>query len=115
MACAAPGKMNPGLNLMHELTHAILRLPDPERPDDMLGECERYLNRMRAELGLPLRQYYFPQTRLWRSPTSLAQILQGELKFTDSKKGEESLLTFDVAMVVRSTSLSRTMRAAFSQ
>jgi hypothetical protein len=112
---AAIKAFNPGLNLMHELTHAILRLPDPEGSDDMLGECERYLNRMRAELGLPLREYYFPKTRLWRSPTSLAQILQGELKFTDSKKREESLLTFDVAMVVRSTSLSRTTRATFSQ
>ena len=25
---------NPGMNMMHELGHAILRLPDPEGPDD---------------------------------------------------------------------------------
>ena len=95
---------NPGMNLMHELTHAILRLPDPAGPNDPLGQCERYLNLMRAELGLPLRQYYFPKNRLARSPVSLAQIVQGELKFAhggaDSKKAEESLLTFDTAMVV---------------
>jgi hypothetical protein len=83
---------------MHELAHAILKLPDPEGPNDPLGQCERYLNLMRAELGLPLRQYYFLKTRLARSPASLSQILQGELKFT--KKAEESLLTFDIAMVV---------------
>ena len=95
---------NPGMNMMHELTHAILRLPDPEGPNDPLGRCEQYLNLMRAELGLPLRQYYFPKTKLARSPASLSQILQGELKFTlgdpHSKKGEESLLTFNVAMIV---------------
>ncbi len=94
----------PGMNVMHELTHAIFGLLDPERPNDLLGECERYLNLMRAELGLPLRQYYFPKTRLARSPASLSQILQAELNFTradlHSKKMEESLLTFDLAMVV---------------
>ena len=71
-----------------------------------LGQCERYLNLMRAELGLPLRQYYFPKTRLARSPASLSQILQGELNFTradpHSKKAEESLLTFNIEMVVDS-------------
>ena len=101
---AAIKAFNPGINLMHELTHAILRLPDPEGPDDPLGQCERFLNLMRAELGLPLRQYYFPKTRLARSPASLSQILQGELKFTlgdpHSKNVEESLLTFNVALIV---------------
>jgi hypothetical protein len=100
---------NPGINLMHELTHAILRLRDPDGPKDPLGECERYLNLMRAELGLPLRQNYFPKTRLARSPVSPAQILQGELKFArgdpESKKATESLLTFDIAMVVDTDSL----------
>lgn len=52
-------------------------------------------------MGLPSRQYYFPKTRLARSPASLSEIVQAELKFTDgSKKAEESLLTFDLAMVV---------------
>ena len=95
---------NPAMNMMHELTHAILRLRDPEVPGDQLGECERYLNLMRAELGLPLRQHYLPKTRLARSPASLSQILQGELNFTHadphSKKAEESLLTFNIEMVV---------------
>ena len=95
---------NAGMNMMHELTHAILKLPDPQGPDDPLGQCERYLNLMRVELGLPSRQYYFPKTRLARSPASPSQILQAELKFTHehphSKKSEESLLTFDIAMVV---------------
>ena len=101
---AARKAFSPGMNLMHELGHAILNLPDPEGPNDKLGECERYLNLMRAELSLPLRQYYFPKTRLARSPASLSQILQAELNFTHadphSKKTGESLLTFNIEMVV---------------
>ena len=108
---AAIKAFNPGMNVMHELTHAILKLPDPEGPKDPLGQCERYLNLMRAELGLPLRQYYFLKTRLARSPASLSQILQGELKFT--KKAKESLLTFDLAMVV-DTNLAQDGRRRFS-
>jgi hypothetical protein len=81
-----------------------------------LGQCERYLNRMRDELGLPLRQYYFPKTKLARSPASLSQILQGELKFTlgdrHSRKVEESLLTFDIAMVVDTQSV-KSIRSDF--
>jgi len=95
---------HPGMNVMHELTHAILKLPDPEGPNDPLGQCERHLNLMRSDLGLPLRQHYFPKTRLARSPASLSQILQGELRFMlgdpHSKNVEESLLTFNVAMIV---------------
>jgi hypothetical protein len=90
----------PGMNLMHELTHAILKLPDPEGPADPLGQCEKYVNLMRAELGLPVRQYYFPKTRMARSPASLSQILQGELRFTT--KTDESLLTFNIELVVDS-------------
>jgi hypothetical protein len=101
---AAIKAFNPGMNLMHELAHAILKLPDPEGPNDPLGQCEQYLNLIRADLGLPLRQHYSPKTRWARSPASPSQILQGELKFTRGdlhlKKAEESLLTFDIAMVV---------------
>lgn len=103
---AARRAFSPGMNLMHELGHAILNLSDPEGPNDRLGQCERYLNLMRAELSLPVRQYYFPKTRLARSPASLSQILQGELNFTradpHSKNVEESLLTFNIEMVVDS-------------
>jgi hypothetical protein len=108
---AATKAFTPGMNLMHELTHAILKLRDPEGPNDTLGQCERYVNLMRTELGLALRKYYFTKTRLARTPTSQFQILQGELKFThgdpESKKAEELLLTFDVAMVVDTDRLSR--------
>jgi hypothetical protein len=95
---------NPATNLLHELIHAVLNLPDPDGPTDRLGPCERYLNRIRAELGLPLRQNYFPKNRVTRSPESLSQILQGELNFTpvdpEFEKVKQSSLTFNIARVV---------------
>jgi len=95
---------SPGTNILHELIHAILKLPDPEGPDDRLGRCERYLNLIRAELRLPLRQQYLPKNRFARSPESLSQILQGEFNFTHEdrnlKTEKQSLLTFNIALVV---------------
>jgi hypothetical protein len=95
---------SPGTNLLHELIHAILKLPDPKGANDRLGPCERRLNLIRAELGLPVRQNYFPKNRVATSPESLSQILQGELIFThedlNSKKAKQSMLTFNIARVV---------------
>ena len=95
---------SPGTNLLHELIHAILKLPDPRGANDRLGPCERHLNLIRADLGLPVRQNYFPKNRVATSPESLSQILQGELSFThedpNSKKAKQLLLTFNIARVV---------------
>jgi hypothetical protein len=100
---------SPGANMLHELIHAILKLPDPEQPNDRLGPCERYLNLIRAELGLPLRQNYVPKNRFVRSPESLSEIFQGELNFTDEdpnlKQPKQSLLTFNIARVVNAARL----------
>jgi hypothetical protein len=95
---------SPGTNLLHELIHAILKLPDPKGANDLLGPCERHLNLIRAELGLPIRQNYFPKNRVATSPESLSQILQGELNFThedlNSKKAKQTSLTFNIARIV---------------
>jgi hypothetical protein len=97
---------SPGTNMLHELIHAILKLPDPAGPSDRLGPCERYLNLIRAELFLPLRQNYFPKNRVARTPESLSQIIQGELNFTyedpNLKNAKQSSLTFDLARIVDS-------------
>jgi hypothetical protein len=110
---AALKAFSPGTNMLHELIHAILKLPDPEGPDDRLGRCERYLNLIRAELGLPLRQNYFPKNRFATNPESLSQILQGELNFTHKdlslKKAKQSLLTFNIARVVDTESVKSNM------
>ena len=104
---------SPGTNMLHELIHAILKLPDPEGPNDRLGRCERYLNLIRAELGLPLRQNYFPKNRLATSPESLSQILKAELIFSHEdpnlKKASQSLLTFNIARVVNTEKVNSNM------
>jgi hypothetical protein len=91
----------PGMSLMHELVHAILDYPDPLTANDQLGQCERHLNLIRAELGLPLRQNYFPSTRYAASPDSIPRIFQAEITFArrnDSSKHTYSL-TFNLDRV----------------
>ena len=90
-----------GMNVLHELVHAILGYPDPVTANDELGQCERHLNLIRAELGLPLRQNYFPSNRYAASPDSISRILQAEITFArrnDSSKQAYSL-TFNLDRV----------------
>ena len=91
----------PGMNLMHELVHAILGYPDPLTADDQLGKCERYVNLIRAELGLLLRQNYFPSNRYAVSPESTSRILQAEITFArgNDSSNQTYLLTFNIDRV----------------
>ena len=47
-----------GWGVLHELDHVVMNSADTEVADHV-GECEAHINRMRAELGLPLRASYF--------------------------------------------------------
>jgi hypothetical protein len=100
---AAIASFGPGMAFMHELTHAILRYPDPVDANDQLGDCERYLNRIRAELKLPLREHYYPKNRLAVAFGSLSEISQGTITFVQdaesSKKHKEFPITFDLNKV----------------
>ena len=101
---AAIKSFGPGMNVFHELVHAILGYPDPLTANDQLGQCERHLNLIRAELGLPLRQNYFPNNRYAASPESLAKIFQGEITFVrrgdSSNQPKEYSLTFNLDRVL---------------
>jgi hypothetical protein len=55
---------DPAISLLHELTHGVLDCLDPTDPGDELGAAERYINRIRADLGLPQRRHYYPRTRI---------------------------------------------------
>ncbi len=44
--------------VLHELDHVVTNSADTD-VNDHVGECEAHINRMRAELGLPLRANYF--------------------------------------------------------
>ena len=101
---AAIASFSPGIALFHELIHAILGYQDPLDPDVRLGQCERHLNRMRVELGLAEREYYYPQKRSAVSPESAAQIYQGSLAFVrqdgSAKKRKEFVMTFNLDRIV---------------
>lgn len=46
-----------GWAVLHEVDHVVQGSEDPE--DDIPGDCEAHINRMRRELGLPVRNSYF--------------------------------------------------------
>ena len=99
---AALASFDPAMAFLHELAHALLGHTDPVNPADELGDCERYLNRIRAELGLPERQHYYPEQRVTLGP-GLSQIYQGTLTFMrkdqDTQKRKQLLVIFDLNQV----------------
>ena len=46
-----------GWAVLHEIDHVIEDSHDPQ--EDVAGDCEGHINRMRRELGLPVRNSYF--------------------------------------------------------
>jgi hypothetical protein len=95
--------LGPAMTFMHELAHGVLKMRDSITAVDQLGECERHINLIRAELGLPQRERYEP--RSWRgvSPGSSGQSLQAEFKLSiideESNKKKTYHLAFDVDRV----------------
>ena len=75
---------DPAINLLHELVHGVLRYPDPIDINDRLGQCERHINRIRAELGLPQRQNYYPLNRMVTDSCAKKPLVASELTFFDS-------------------------------
>ena len=80
----AVAAFDPALQLMHELGHSVLGLHDPVNKDDELGDCERRVNLIRRELGLPLRQNYNAQSRMAMMPGSSVDSLKAEIFFVQS-------------------------------
>jgi len=90
------------INILHELAHAICGYFDLVDERDPLGECERYINRMRLEVGLPQRLYYYPNYRAVTRHDGLT-VVQGELKFVaaanERGKTKEVFINFNVRRV----------------
>jgi hypothetical protein len=47
-----------GWAVLHEIDHVVVDSQDPQR-DTSAGDCEGHINKMRRELGLPVRSSYF--------------------------------------------------------
>jgi hypothetical protein len=64
----AKASFDPGIALLHELTHGVLKLRDPQDGTDQIGECDAHVNQMRRELQLPERLYYHPDITVTQLP-----------------------------------------------
>ncbi len=92
----------PALNLLHELAHAAMHLRDSTSDRDSLGDCERYINQIRRELGLAERESYEPINTQAVTPFGTGQRILGELSFVridPGKRIKKFRLTFDVQNV----------------
>jgi hypothetical protein len=89
---------DPAINFLHELAHGVRKYSDAVTVTDRLGECEKHINRMRAEIGMPERQTYYPRTAvMW---TSTPAILQAELIFIqiDPRTGKKTSSTLKFSL-----------------
>jgi hypothetical protein len=98
----AHAAFDPAINVIHELVHGVLRYFDTIDAGDPLGDCERYVNQMRLELGLPQRQHYFPNYTVATNPDG-SSFVQGELTFIqtngESGRQKELVITFNLDRV----------------
>lgn len=54
----ARAAFNVGWAVLHEIDHVVSDSSDPQQ-DSSAGDCEDHINKMRRELGLPVRSNYF--------------------------------------------------------
>jgi hypothetical protein len=93
---------DPAISLLHELGHGVLHLEDAASGLDPLGDCERYMNRIRREAGHAERQSYLPQYRLGSTPDHPAESLLAQLVFvkrSPNDKAKTTLVFFRIESV----------------
>jgi len=90
-----------GWAVLHELDHVVMNSADSE-VHDHLGECETHINRMRDELGLPLRaSYFFTASALKADPNFSTRFvrLPFEKRDPSSRRLKRYWLTWDLTVV----------------
>jgi hypothetical protein len=109
-----------GWALLHELDHVVMNSEDGDAEDvdvnEHVGECEIHINRMRDELGLPVRaSYFFTASALKADPNFNTRFvrLPFEQKDPSSRRVKRYWLTWDFAAVGGfSSSLNRLARSS---
>ena len=107
-----------GWALLHELDHVVMNSEDAEAVDvnEHVGECEIHINRMRDELGLPLRaSYFFTASNLKTDPNFNTRFVRLPFEQKDplSRRVKRYWLTWDFAAVGGlSSSLNRLARSS---
>lgn len=90
-----------GWAVLHELDHVVMNSADTE-VNDHLGECETHINKMRDELGLPLRaSYFFTASTLKADPNFTTRFvrLPFEKRDPSSRRLKRYWLTWDLTVV----------------
>ena len=98
---AARESFDVGWGVLHELDHVVSDSEDRDDADE-LGECESHINKMRDELGLPLRaSYFFTISNLKTDPNVTTRFvrLRFEQKDPSSRRLKRYWLTWDFAAV----------------
>jgi hypothetical protein len=93
-----------GMTILHELVHGVRKLHDSVNEWEDVGDCERYVNTIRKELGLPERQQYVARSQTIVSPVGwMVKIAELQFARTDFRNGklktDEYKLTWDVQRV----------------
>ena len=98
---AARESFDVGWAVLHEIDHVVTDSEDRDDPDEV-GECESHINKMRDELGLPLRASYFftvSALKADRNFNTLFVRLPFEQKDPSSRRLKRYWLTWDFAVV----------------
>ena len=103
-----------GWAVLHEIDHVVADSEDPQA--DVPGDCESHINRMRRELGLPIRNSYFFSFLPIKNDGNLISRfvrLSFEQDTGPSSKPRRYWLIWDAAVVGGLTSDAESARASF--
>jgi len=90
-----------GWAVLHELDHVVMSSADTD-VNDHVGECESHINKMREELGLPLRaNYFFTASSLKADPNFNTRFVRLRFEQIDpsSRRRKRYWLTWDFTVV----------------
>jgi len=90
-----------GWAVLHELDHVVMNSADTD-VNDHVGECESHINKMREELGLPLRaNYFFTASSLKADPNFNTRFVRLPFEQIDpsSRRRKRYWLTWDFTVV----------------
>ena len=97
-----------GWAVLHEMDHVLEDSKDPK--DDVPGDCEGHINRMRRELGLPIRNsYFFSFLPIRNDGNFISRFVR--LGF-EQENGKRYWLIWDAAIVGGLTSDAESARAS---
>ena len=102
-----------GWAVLHEIDHVVEDSEDPQQ--DVAGDCEGHINRMRRELGLPVRNsYFFSFLPIKNDGTLISRFVRlGFEQDSGVSKRKRYWLIWDAAVVGGLTSEAEAARASF--